>query len=83
MRENIELDATETKIFDKLLATCEFHGLDTVLRCAGGWVRDKLLERPSHDIDIGLDNMTGSDFAHKVNEYLMSLVRTVFRRCQR
>jgi tRNA nucleotidyltransferase/poly(A) polymerase len=39
---------------------------NTVLRCAGGWVRDKLLGRDSLDIDIALDNMLGKDFAEKV-----------------
>ena len=75
VREHIELEDWESAIFDKLLATCEHHGLKTVLRCAGGWVRDKLLSRPSHDIDIALDDCTGSVFAARVNEYLASQVR--------
>jgi tRNA nucleotidyltransferase/poly(A) polymerase len=41
-------------------------GTNTVLRCAGGWVRDKLLGCDSLDIDIALDNMLGKDFAEKV-----------------
>lgn len=35
----------------------------TVLRWAGGWVRDKLLGIESHDIDIAINNMTGEAFA--------------------
>jgi hypothetical protein len=42
----------------------------TVLRVAGGWVRDKLLRRSCNDIDIALNNMSGVEFAHCVNEYL-------------
>eukprot|EP00898_Chlorokybus_atmophyticus_P008259 jgi/Chlat1/8434/Chrsp80S07921 len=45
-------------------------GLKTQLRVAGGWVRDKLLGRESHDIDIALDDMLGREFGEKVNEYL-------------
>lgn len=34
-----------------------------VLRWAGGWVRDKLLGRESHDIDVAINAMTGVTFA--------------------
>lgn len=40
------------------------------LRWAGGWVRDKLLGIQSHDIDIAIDVMTGSNFSDKMKEYL-------------
>jgi tRNA nucleotidyltransferase/poly(A) polymerase len=36
--------------------------LQVQLRCAGGWVRDKLLGRDSKDIDIALDTMLGEEF---------------------
>ncbi|KAF3148858.1 CCA tRNA nucleotidyltransferase, mitochondrial [Orbilia oligospora] len=42
----------------------------TVLRITGGWVRDKLLNGKSHDIDIGINNMTGFEFASHLNEFL-------------
>lgn len=48
--------------------------LGATLRCAGGWVRDKLMGRQSLDIDIALDNMLGKDFAERVNEYLKAHV---------
>jgi tRNA nucleotidyltransferase/poly(A) polymerase len=40
------------------------------MRCAGGWVRDKLMGRESIDIDIALDDMLGKQFADHVNSYL-------------
>jgi tRNA nucleotidyltransferase (CCA-adding enzyme) len=40
------------------------------LRFAGGWVRDKLLHIPSHDIDTTINAMTGYAFSLKMKEYL-------------
>src|SRR4051812_21488395 len=40
------------------------------LRFAGGWVRDKLLDIPSHDIDTAINAMTGLSFGLKMKEYL-------------
>lgn len=40
------------------------------LRFAGGWVRDKLLDIPSHDIDTAINAMTGFAFSTKMQEYL-------------
>lgn len=56
--------------FVSLVSQAKHHGLKTQIRVAGGWVRDKLLGRESVDIDLALDNMTGVEFAAKVNEYL-------------
>ena len=42
----------------------------TVVRVAGGWVRDKLLGRKSDDIDLVINNLTGVAFAEYVNKYL-------------
>lgn len=64
----------ERQVFDTLLAAREHHGLQTTLRCAGGWVRDKLLGRESKDIDIALDDVSGKEFAEKVQEYQVSQV---------
>ena len=41
--------------------------LNTTLRVAGGWVRDKLLGKESDDIDITLDDIRGIDFVQKVD----------------
>ncbi|KAJ6096127.1 hypothetical protein N7486_006873 [Penicillium sp. IBT 16267x] len=43
---------------------------ETVLRFTGGWVRDKLLGVESHDIDVGISNMTGYQFGMHLKEYL-------------
>ncbi|CZR63291.1 related to tRNA nucleotidyltransferase [Phialocephala subalpina] len=40
------------------------------LRWAGGWVRDKLLDIPSHDIDTAINSMTGYNFSTKMQDYL-------------
>ncbi|KAL6710275.1 CCA tRNA nucleotidyltransferase, mitochondrial [Coniothyrium glycines] len=42
-----------------------------VLRWTGGWVRDKLLQIGSHDIDLAINKMTGEHFGLKMQEYLM------------
>ncbi|KAF5529419.1 CCA tRNA nucleotidyltransferase mitochondrial [Fusarium mexicanum] len=40
-----------------------------VLRWAGGWVRDKLLDIRSHDIDVAINAMTGVPFAQAMCDY--------------
>ncbi|KAF5615964.1 CCA tRNA nucleotidyltransferase mitochondrial [Fusarium tjaetaba] len=40
-----------------------------VLRWAGGWVRDKLLDIQSHDIDVAINAMTGVTFAQAMCDY--------------
>ncbi|XP_039003191.1 tRNA nucleotidyltransferase cca2-like isoform X2 [Hibiscus syriacus] len=72
VKEQIELTETEKKIFYRLLNTLCYFNLQTQLRVAGGWVRDKLLGKECYDIDIALDNMLGSEFVDKVQEYLSS-----------
>ena len=68
----IRLLDEEQRLFDLLLRVVDECNLSTELRCAGGWVRDKLLGKESSDIDIALDNMMGEDFAERLNEYLVS-----------
>ncbi len=41
-----------------------------VLRFTGGWVRDKLLGIDSHDIDVGINKMTGYQFGLRMQQYL-------------
>ena len=68
----IQLTQQEEELFGILLKTLEHQRLNTVLRCAGGWVRDKLLGKDSHDIDVAIDNKLGGEFAEHVNTYLSS-----------
>ncbi|KAI3464382.1 hypothetical protein Pfo_021045 [Paulownia fortunei] len=72
VKEHIHLTAKEKQIFDRLLQVLRHFNLQTQLRVAGGWVRDKLLGKECYDIDIALDNMLGREFCEKVNEYLSS-----------
>ena len=63
----------ERALFEVLLGSRDrqaLAGKRTVLRVAGGWVRDKLLKRESNDIDIALDNQSGVEFASSLNEFL-------------
>lgn len=70
IRDAIQLTDEEQALFKELLDATKQAGLSTTLRCAGGWVRDKLMGRSSLDIDIALDDLMGREFADRVNEYL-------------
>ncbi|KAJ6129014.1 hypothetical protein N7471_010231 [Penicillium samsonianum] len=59
---------TEQKIA-KGGGTAKDHS-ETVLRFTGGWVRDNLLGIESHDIDVGISNMTGYQFGMALKDYL-------------
>jgi tRNA nucleotidyltransferase/poly(A) polymerase len=65
----IHITEHEQKIFDFLLTVNETYTMKTVLRVAGGWVRNKLLNMEGKDIDIALDNCMGIEFAMKVLDY--------------
>ncbi|KAG1674687.1 hypothetical protein FOA52_007211 [Chlamydomonas sp. UWO 241] len=73
--ESITLTAEERELLETLLGAAKAAGTGTVLRCAGGWVRDKLLGKESSDIDVALDNTMGRQFADVVNTHLLSLGR--------
>lgn len=59
VRDSVSLEPEEEELFNVLLGAAKHHGLSTTLRCAGGWVRDKLLGITSPDIDVVLDDMLG------------------------
>ncbi|WFD35731.1 CCA tRNA nucleotidyltransferase [Malassezia cuniculi] len=52
------------------------HATESEIACeariAGGWVRDKLLHKASHDLDVSLSSVTGHVFALLLREYLYS-----------
>lgn len=64
------LSEAEQQLFEVCVASIAFKGRATVARVVGGWVRDRLLRRPSDDIDVALDDQSGEDFANGVNDYL-------------
>ncbi|CAM9318063.1 unnamed protein product [Ectocarpus sp. 12 AP-2014] len=66
------LKPNEADILAMLLEAVKYSKTGTVVRVAGGWVRDKLLGLENEDIDIALDNCTGVAFAEAVNAYLKS-----------
>ena len=68
---SITLTPKEQSLFSLLATITESKGLKITLRVAGGWVRDKLLGQESHDIDIALDTMMGSEFVEIVRTYLV------------
>uniref|UniRef100_A0A7N0V1V7 Poly A polymerase head domain-containing protein n=1 Tax=Kalanchoe fedtschenkoi TaxID=63787 RepID=A0A7N0V1V7_KALFE len=72
VKDRIELNDKEHRIFDRLLQVVRHYNLQTQLRVAGGWVRDKLLGKECDDIDIALDNMLGREFCDKITDYLSS-----------
>lgn len=39
------------------------------IRFAGGWVRDKLLNKTSNDIDVALSNLSGKDFGQHFRHF--------------
>jgi len=63
----IRLSKSEDELFELLLAAAP---PGTVLRAAGGWVRDKCLGLESHDIDIAVNNMSGAKFARLVVDHM-------------
>ncbi|GKT32306.1 hypothetical protein ADUPG1_006488 [Aduncisulcus paluster] len=66
----ISLTKDETDLFSFLIQVLRHYKLTTVLRVAGGWVRDKIMKKPSKDIDIAIDNMMGQEFAEYCNRYM-------------
>ncbi|KAL0214445.1 hypothetical protein P9112_006629 [Eukaryota sp. TZLM1-RC] len=68
---SFELTHLEQSLFNLFLEVVHYFRIDTTVRVAGGWVRDKVLNRPTKfDIDITVSNMMGVDFANKINEFL-------------
>ncbi|PFH33663.1 tRNA nucleotidyltransferase/poly(A) polymerase family protein [Besnoitia besnoiti] len=67
---SLVLEPEEKRLFDMLVQCVEDLKLNIVLRAAGGWVRDKLMNRRCDDIDIAIDKCTGVEFATQLNNWL-------------
>ncbi|CAL6081548.1 Poly(A)_polymerase [Hexamita inflata] len=65
---NISITENEQELFSFLVQIAQTEKI--VLRVAGGWVRDKLMGLPSHDIDIAVEGCTGLYFAELVQRNL-------------
>ena len=64
------LTPLEQKIFSIIDDVRRKRSPSTVVRVAGGWTRDKILGKPSDDIDLMVDNISGSEFANFVMQEL-------------
>jgi len=73
----LSLSKEEEELFDLFLSVVNDGQLQTTVRVAGGWVRDKLLQQEaSKDIDIALDNMSGEEFVNAMNEWYKTRNKT-------
>jgi len=72
VRQTIVPTEQEERIFKTLEAASKKLDDSVKLRCAGGWVRDKLLghDSDSPDIDIALDTCTGAAFGTALQAHL-------------
>mmetsp|Transcript_17508 Transcript_17508/g.67914 ORF Transcript_17508/g.67914 Transcript_17508/m.67914 type:complete len:571 (-) Transcript_17508:30-1742(-) len=68
--QDVVLSAEEAELFAFLKEVVEHTASGTTMRVAGGWVRDKLLGKRSNDIDIAVDNMSGSEFRALIYAHL-------------
>lgn len=75
MPRKISLTDSEARLRQLLLDVSTYIGTlegctKPELRFTGGWVRDKLLDSTSVDIDIGINSMTGYRFGTLMVQYL-------------
>ncbi|KAL7713570.1 Poly(A) polymerase [Entamoeba marina] len=66
----IVLSQHEIQLFSTINNVNTSYNLNSVVRVVGGWVRDKILQKESNDIDITVDNMSGVDFCKHISKYL-------------
>ena len=69
----IYLTKDEKTFFKAIEEYLRLNSLDTTVRVAGGWVRDKLLNLKTKDIDLAVDNLSGAEFAKGLVAYLNAL----------
>jgi len=66
----LALEPQEEALFELLMKVVELKKLPCVLRVAGGWVRDKIMGKEAHDIDIAIDTMMGQEFTQHLVDYM-------------
>ena len=69
IKEKIELEENEKELFSFLKEIIIKNNLSNIiLRVAGGWIRDKILNNKSSDIDIILENISPNEFIELINK---------------
>lgn len=71
-QSSIQLTTTESAFCQLLDDFAKNLSPPVVCRIAGGWVRDKLLDLPSNDLDIALTTPSGHSFAVDFAAYLQA-----------
>lgn len=66
--KKITLNPTEEKVIEKIRSYALTLG-SIVPRIAGGWVRDKLLNKNSDDIDVTINKISGYEFVKGMKDY--------------
>ncbi|CCG83873.1 protein of unknown function, partial [Taphrina deformans PYCC 5710] len=61
-----------TNLLREASSTAAFSDREVIVRYAGGWVRDKILRKKSHDIDIAISSISGHQFAVEFAAFLAS-----------
>jgi tRNA nucleotidyltransferase/poly(A) polymerase len=70
--KTIHLTEQEQQLFHLVKDFRNAQCPDTTIRVAGGWVRDKLLQKDHvHDIDFVTSNLSGKEFATRFHDYWM------------
>lgn len=65
----IKITEIEEKIFTLILNTCNYYNLNNHICAVGGWVRDKMMNTNSDDIDISIEGITGKKFVNLIKNY--------------
>eukprot|EP00477_Mikrocytos_mackini_P001709 GAHX01001847.1.p1 GENE.GAHX01001847.1~~GAHX01001847.1.p1 ORF type:complete len:513 (-),score=91.55 GAHX01001847.1:26-1564(-) len=66
----IKLNTDEQAFFNLIKDFLAETNRKTVVRVAGGWVRDKLMGKPSNDIDLTIDENHGVEFSNDLANYI-------------
>lgn len=66
------ISPSELELFDVMMRVVTDCNLNTTVRVAGGWVRDRLLRTNNQkfDVDFALENMSGVEFRNHLQTWL-------------